>query len=141
VHPSAAQPVVGDLGALERVRGCAPWRAAIWGLRLEAAGLAVIVVGLLISIGARDPGLWTVVGGMVLVGAGAVATIVGMVLVYGRLGSARPSDDLLRRALARDVAGLDRHEAGTASSAGLLRARPPEGSPATGDQEKRPNNR
>jgi hypothetical protein len=103
--------------------------------------LAVIVVGLLISIGARDPGLWTVVGGMVLVGAGAVATIVGMVLVYGRFGNSRPSDDLLRRALARDVAGLDRHLPGTASSTGLPRARPPDGSPATGDQEKRPNNR
>jgi hypothetical protein len=112
VQPDAApQPVVSDpdhLDSLQRVRGSAPWRAGIWGLRLEAAGLAVIVVGLLVSIEARDPGLWTVVAGMVVLGAGAVTTIVGMVLVYRRFGSSRPSDDLLRRALARDVAGLDR---------------------------------
>jgi len=84
------------------------WRAGVWGLRLEAAGLAVIVAGLLASIGSRNTGLWTVVAGLVLLAGGALTTVVGMVLVYRRFGSARPSDDLLRRALARDVAGLDR---------------------------------
>ena len=110
-RPVAQQEVdaIGfDSVPLSEMRRASIWRCAVWGLRLEAAGLAVIVVGLLVSIGARDPGLRTVVAGMVVLAAGALATIVGMVLVYRRFGSSRPSDDLLRRALARDVAGLDR---------------------------------
>jgi hypothetical protein len=106
-----AQPVAhdaGDLGTLQRARRSAAWRTGVWGLRLEATGLAVIVAGLLLATVARHPGLWTAAAGMVILGAGALATIVGMVLVYRDLGSARPPDELLRRALARDVAGLDR---------------------------------
>jgi len=68
----------------------------------------VIVIGVLVAIGARHPGLWVVLSGMIVLGAGAVATTIGMVLVYRDFGSARPPDDLLRRALARDVVGLDR---------------------------------
>ena len=111
-HPTASHD--GDTASLEtpvalsQLRRAPIWRCAVWGLRLEAAGLAVIVAGLLVSIAARDPGLRAVVAGMVVVAAGALATIVGMVLVYRHFGSSRPSDDLLRRALARDLAGLDR---------------------------------
>jgi hypothetical protein len=103
--------------------------------------LTVIVVGLLVFIGARSPGLRTVVAGMVVLGAGAVTTVVGMVLVYRRFGSSRPSDDLLRRALARDVAGLDRHVPGDSAVSWASPDSPTGGALATGDQEKRPNNR
>jgi hypothetical protein len=101
----------------------------------------VIVVGLLVSIGVRNSGLWTVVAGAVLVGAGAVTTIVGMIVVYRRFGSSRPSDDLLRRALARDVAGLDRRSARTDALSWASPGPPAGGAIATGDQEKRPNSR
>lgn len=101
----------------------------------------MIVVGLLVAIGARNPGLRTVVAGMVVLGAGAVTTIVGMVLVYRRFGSSRPSDDLLRRALARDVAGLDGRSAGGSAVSWASPSSRTGQAPATGDQEKRPNSR
>jgi hypothetical protein len=99
----------------------------VWGLRLEALGLVLIVIGLLVALGAHDAGLWTVVAGLAVVGTGAVFTIVGMVSVYRDFGAERPSDDLLRRALARDVVGLDRR----GTQAGAPASSTPSGGPGT----------
>lgn len=114
--------------ALQRARRSSPWRTGVWGLRLEAVGLVVIVIGLLIAIASHDAGLWTVVAGLVVLAAGALTTVLGMVAAYREFGEDRPSDDLLRRALARDVFGLHRS---AATTTGAPKPAPPTGAAGT----------
>jgi len=87
-----------DPSELDRSRH---WRTAVWALRVGYAGLAVVMVGLLVLWSGSTPWVLAVGVGIWLACAGVMAT--GFVRTLGELPEPRPGFWPMRAKLLRDT--------------------------------------
>jgi hypothetical protein len=87
------------------LRRGAPWRLAVWGLRVMGSGLAVVAAGLVALVWSRGAGQAMVAAGIGIYLAGVVITVAGVVLVYREVPPPRPSHSRVQRALLHDALG------------------------------------
>jgi ABC-type uncharacterized transport system permease subunit len=87
------------------LRRSAPWRLAVWGLRVMGSGLAVVIAGLVALLWSTATGkvILAVGIGIYLVGLGF--TLVEVRRVYGDVPPPRPSHSRVQRALLHDALG------------------------------------
>ena len=85
------------------LRRSAPWRLAVWGLRVMGSGLAVVAVGLVALVWSRGTGQAMVAAGIGIYLVGVVITVAGIVLVYREVPPPRPNFLDLRWSLLHDA--------------------------------------
>jgi len=84
------------------LRHCAPWRLAVWGLRVMGSGLAFVAVGLVALVWSRGTGQAMVAAGIGIYLV-VVITVAGIVLVYREVPPPRPNFLDLRWSLLYDA--------------------------------------
>jgi hypothetical protein len=103
------------------LRLSAPWRLAVWGLRVMGSGLAVVAAGLVALVWSRGTGRTMVAAGIGIYLAGVVITVAGVVLVYREIPPPRPNFLDLRWSLLHDAVHARPASAGQwAEGPGLL---------------------
>lgn len=85
------------------LRHSAPWRLAVWGLRVMGSGLAVVAVGLVALVWSKGTGQAIVAAGICIYLAAVVITVAGIVLVYRDVPPPRPNFLDLRWSLLHDA--------------------------------------
>ena len=85
------------------LRHGAPWRLAVWELRVMGSGLAVVAVGLVALVWSRGTGQAMVAAGIGIYLVGVVITVAGIVLVYREVPPPRPNFLDLRWSLLHDA--------------------------------------
>jgi len=85
------------------LRHSAPWRLAVWGLRVMGSGLAVVAVGVVALVWSRGTGQAMVAAGIGIYLVGVVITVAGIVLVYREVPPPRPNFLDLRWSLLHDA--------------------------------------
>ena len=87
------------------LRNSAPWRLAVWGLRVMGPGLAVVVIGLVALLWSRGTGKAILAVGIGIYLVGLVFTLLEVRRVYGDVPPPRPSHSRVQRALLHDALG------------------------------------
>jgi hypothetical protein len=77
------------------------WRMAVWALRVGSAGLAVVIVGVIVLSAGSTP--WVLALGAVIWLAAAAVTLTGVVRARGQLPEPRPGWWSLRFMLIHDT--------------------------------------
>jgi hypothetical protein len=88
---------------LENVRHNSHWRLAVWGVRVMAPGLAVVIVGLVTLPWSTTTGKTILAVGIGVAAVGLVFTFVEILGVYGEVRPPRPRYSRVQQTLLRDA--------------------------------------
>ena len=86
-----------------KIRHSAPWRLAVWGLRVMGPGLAFVAAGLASLPWSTVVGPAVLAAGMSIYLVGVVITVIGIILVYREVPPPRPNLIWLRWSLLHDA--------------------------------------
>ena len=87
------------------LRHSAPWRLAVWGLRVMGSGLAVVIAGLAALLWSTATGKAILAAGIGIYLIGLVFTLVEVRRVYGDVPPPQPKHSRVQRALLHDALG------------------------------------